>query len=189
MKKIFGLAIIALLSTSVYAQKYVPVIKVGTVINYSANVKSLGQTFPLTLTVTNLSDPLRLKWNVPQLGTGSFEMTAKALESGNKMGIKEPAVDDVTKLKDNETLGVLSKATFTAITTTKTIELNGQTYNVIPDPNTDPYLINDKAADIIYAATANGKNKIWVLNNPDFPLVVRVQSTQMIDFWLDKISE
>jgi hypothetical protein len=189
MKTFFGLAIAALLSTAAMAQKYVPQIKTGTVINYTANVKSLGQNFPLTLTVTNLSDPLRLKWNVPQLGTGSFEMSAKALESGNKMGIKEPHADDVTKLKDNETLGVLSKATFTAITTNKTFELNGQTYTVTADPNTDPYLINDKAADIIYAATTNGKNKIWVLNNPDFPLVVRIQSTQMIDFWLDKIVE
>jgi hypothetical protein len=189
MKRALCVAVMALLSTALYAQKYVPQIKVGTIINYSAEVKSLGQTFPLMLTVTNLNDPLRLKYTVPQLGTGTFEMSAKALESGKKMAIKAPSSDDVTKLKDDETLGIISKTTFKSLTDNKTFELNGQTYLVTADPDTRPYLINSKEADVFYAATANGKNKIWILNNADFPLVVRIQSTMAIDFWLDKVVE
>ena len=189
MKKLACLMIAALLSSALYAQKYVPQIKEGTQINYSATVKALGQTAALTLTIQSLSDPLRMKWVVPQLGTGTFEISAKALESGNKMAIKEPAMSEVTRLKDNETLAVLSKTTFNNLSANKKFELNGQTYVVMDDPNTQPYLINNKEADVIYASTANGKNKIWVLNNPDFPLVVRTQSTLSIDFWLDKISD
>ncbi|RYE36780.1 MAG: hypothetical protein EOP42_02095 [Sphingobacteriaceae bacterium] len=177
-----------LLNGSVFAQKYVPQIKAGTVLNYTAYHRAFGQDVPLTLTVLGIAAPVQLKFFVPQLGSGVFEMSAKAIESGKKMAIKEPAMDGVTKLKDDETLAILSKNTFKNLTANKTFELNGQTFTVSAD--TTPFKINDKEADVFYAATANGKTKLWILNNPDFPLICKLTGgPQGIDLNLLSIKE
>lgn len=188
MKIIYAFALIFCINAATFAQKYVPQIKTGTVFNFSAYSKAFGQDVPLTLTVLSITAPFQLKFNVPQLGIGTFEMSAKAMESGKKMAFKEPEIDGVTKLKDDETLAVLSKNTFTNLTTNKTFELNGQTFNVTAD--TSPYKINDKEADVFYAVTANGKTKLWILNNPDFPLICKLEGgPQGIDLSLNSIQE
>ena len=57
-------------------------------------------------------------------------------------------------------------------------------------PDTLKYKINDKEADVIHAATANGKVHIWILNNPDFPLICRLTGNPGgIDFDLLSIKE
>lgn len=176
------------LNVSAFAQKYVPQIKAGTVLNYTAYHKAFGQDVPLTLTVLSITAPVQLKFFVPQLGSGTFEMSAKAIENGKKMAIKEPAMDEVTKLKDDETLAFLSKSTFKNLATNKTFELNGQTFTVTADAA--PFKINDKEADVFYAATANGKTKLWILNNPDFPLICKLTGgPQGIDLNLQSIKE
>ncbi|RYY26241.1 MAG: hypothetical protein EOP41_04690 [Sphingobacteriaceae bacterium] len=176
------------LNVLAFAQKYVPQIKTGTVLNYSAYHKAFGQDVPLTLTVLSTVAPVQLQFYVPQLGKGVFEMSAKAVESGKKMAIKEPAMDGITKLKDDETLAILSKTTFGNLTANKTFELNGQTFTVTNDAT--PFKINDKEADVFYAVTANGKTKLWILNNPDFPLICKLTGgPQGIDLNLQSIKE
>jgi hypothetical protein len=188
MKIIYATALLFCLTATAFAQKYVPQIKNGTVLNYSAHSRAFGQDIPLTLTLASITAPVQMKYSVPQLGNGVFEMSAKAMESGKKMAIKEPSTNSVTKLKDDETLAVLSKNTFTNLTTNKTFELNGQTFTVTAD--TTVYKINDKEADVFYAVTANGKTKLWILNNPDFPLVCKLQGgPQGIDLSLNSIQE
>lgn len=188
MKIIYAIALILCLNAATFAQKYVPQIKTGTVLNYNAYSRAFGQDVPLTLTIISLTAPVQLQFNVPQLGTGTFEMSAKAMESGKKMAIKEPSADGVTKLKDDETLAVLSKNTFTNLTTNKTFDLNGQTFNVAAD--TSAFKINDKEADVFYAITANGKTKLWILNNPDFPLICKLEGgPQGIDLSLKSLKE
>jgi hypothetical protein len=188
MKTIYAAALLFCLTATAFAQKYVPQIKNGTVINYSAHSRAFGQDIPLTLTLTSISAPVQMKYSIPQLGTGTFEMSEKAMESGKKIALREPQMDGVTKLKDDETLAVLSKNTFNSLTTNKTFELNGQTFKVTED--TSAYKINDKEADVFYAETANGKTKLWILNNPGFPLICKLQGgPQGIDLSLNSIQE
>ena len=188
MKTIYVIALMVCFNTAAFAQKYVPQIKAGSVFNYNAYSRAFGQDVPLTLTIVSITAPVQLKFNVPQLGTGTFEISAKAMESGKKMALKEPETDGVTKLKDDETIAVLSKNTFNSLTTNKTFELNGQTFTVTED--TTPFKINDKEADVFYAVTANGKTKLWILNNPDFPLVCKLEGgPQGIDLTLKSLQE
>lgn len=188
MKMIYALVVGLCLNISVFAQKYVPQIKTGTVLNYTAYHKAFGQDVPLTLTILSIVAPVQLQFYVPQLGKGVFEISAKAVESGKKMAIREPGIDEVTKLKDDETLAFLSRNTFNNLITNKTFELSGQTFTVTTD--TTPFKINDKEADVFYAITANGKTKLWILNNPDFPLICRLTGgPQGIDLNLQSIKE
>ncbi len=188
MKTIYAFALVLCLNVTAFAQKYIPQIKAGTVLNFNAYSRAFGQDVPLQLTIISVTAPVQLKFNVPQLGTGTFEISTKAMESGKKMAFKEPEMDGITKLKDDETLAVLSKNTFTNLTTNKTFELNGQTFKVTDD--TAPYKINDKEADVFYAVTANGKTKLWILNNPDFPLICKLEGgPQGIDLSLKSLQE
>jgi len=190
MKKILILAFIINISLSASAQKYVPVVKDSTVLSYDAFSKGLGQHISLTLTVSNLNgDPIRLKWAVDGYGTGTFEIPAKALANGTKLVIKQPEPDGVTTLGNDETLAVISKATFNSMVTNKTFQLNGQKFTVLA-ADTATYKVNNKVADVFHAATDNGKNEIWVLNVPNFPLVYKAKSvTRGVDITLTGVKE
>jgi hypothetical protein len=188
MKKLIVFAFFASFYSAVFAQKYVPVIKEGTVLNYDGFSKALGQHIPLILTIKSLGDPLKIQWYVDGYGTGSFEIPAMALDSGKKLVIKQPDPDGVTKMKNDETLIVISKATFGSLVKNNAFELNGQKFTVSSDTTT--YKINDKIADVLHAVGENGKSELWVVNNPDFPLVYKAKSvTRGVDFTLTGIKE
>lgn len=186
MKKLLILTVCGLLSLSTWAQKVVPQIKNGTVLNYTANVRVMGQMLPVMMTITEINAPLHIKWVISGLGTGTYEVSAKAIQSGTKMALREPGYEPLTKLKDNETIGFLSKDTFNSLVTSKAFELNGLKFTVTD--GAPAYILDGKEADTFYAVSANGKTKLWVLNNPDFPLICKIEGAQQgIDLTLNSV--
>ncbi|WP_299515006.1 hypothetical protein [Mucilaginibacter sp.] len=170
MKKIMLAPLFILLTTAVFAQKYIPIIKPGTVMSYTAYLRNLGQHVPITLTIKSIGDPTNVQWNVDGLGTGIFSISAKAQDSGTKLAVRTPNADNVTKLKDDETFVTVSKTTYTSMIKNEPFELNGIKFTV--DTNdTTVYKINNKIAPVLHAISANKKSELWVLNNPDFPLL------------------
>jgi hypothetical protein len=188
MKKLFLIILMAVLCHAAIAQKYVPKIGNNTVINYNVEATAVGQKVQLTLTVTSITDPVTMAWSIPGLGTGTYQMSAAGFASGTKMKIKEPA-EGITKLKDDETLLVLSKSEFADLIKTQSFGLNNGKFTVKTDATPAPYMINDKEADVIHVVSANGKVDIWVLNNPDFPLICRLTGFGGFDFDLASIKE
>ncbi|MDT3402994.1 hypothetical protein [Mucilaginibacter terrae] len=187
MKKFFITLSIVITAITANAQKLVPQIKTGTILNYTAHARAMGQTVPAFLTITQFEAPLRMKWAIGPLGSGTFEISAKAIQSGTKMALREPGYEEITKLKDNETIAFISKDTFTSLTTNKAFELNGQKFIVVTDA-APAFTLGDKEVDTFYATTANGKTKIWILNNPDFPLVCKIEGApQGIDLSLNSV--
>ena len=188
MKPIIVLAFFACLYLPAAAQKYVPVIKEGTVLSYDGFSKNLGQHIPLTLTVKSLGDPVSIQWYVDGYGTGTFEIPAMAIDSGTKLVIKQPDPDGITKLKNDETIIAISKATFKGMIKDNAFRLNNQKFTITTDTAT--YKINDKTVDIFHAISENGKSELWILNNPGFPLVFKAKSvTRGVDFTLTGIKE
>lgn len=165
-----------------------PQIKKGTVMNYNVKARATGQPAGIALTIISLTPTVKIKWDIPFVGNGFFEMSAKSMQSATKTLAEEPAPDEVTTMKDNETLLVLSKDTYNSLVTNKTFQLNGYTFNVQPD--TAAFKINNKEADVFYAVSTKGNRRIWVLNDPDFPLICRARKvTNLIDFELAGITE
>jgi len=186
MKTISILFAFVAVSLNALPQKYVPQIKTGTVLNYTAYARAFDKTLPAVLTISEINAPMRIKWLINGLGTGTYEISAKAIQSGTKMALREPGFEEVTKLKDSETLAFLSKDTFTALISNKAFELNGQKFTVTE--GAPSYMIDGKEADTFYAVTANGKTKIWILNNPDFPLICKIEGApQGIDLALNSV--
>ncbi|MBD1392982.1 hypothetical protein [Mucilaginibacter glaciei] len=182
MKKIFLSTTLALLSISAMAQKMVPSIQNGTVLNYSAYIKAFDRNLPVTITATELTAPVHLKWAAGGMGSGIFEVSAKAVDSGTKIGIRQPGYDEITKLKDDETLIFVSKSVFNTMTSTKAFELNKQKFKIADIAV--PFTLNDKEVDTYYAISENGKTKLWILNNPAFPLICKAEGVQGVDLTL-----
>jgi len=189
MKILYTLSLVLLLSSyGALAQKYVPVIKKGSVIGYNVESRNSGATANITLTMLSFDDPVKIKWDIPYVGTGTFEMSAKSMQSAIKTIAEEPTVDEVTKIPDDKTLVVLSKDSFSSLVNNKTFKLNGYTFNVQTD--TAAFIINDKPADVFYAVSTKGDHQVWILNYPGFPLICRAHRvTTAIDFKLVSVTE
>jgi hypothetical protein len=188
MKKFFLLVFTITLSHTALAQKYVPKIGIGSVMNFTIEAVNMGQKVPLTLTTISLNDPMKFKWVVPGLGTGSFLIPIKALESATKMVVKVPESDQATIYKDDETVLFISKNAFSDLVKNQTVTLNKLQFTV--KPSDTPYLINNQEADVIHAATSNGKVEIWIVNNPDFPILCKMKGNPAgIDFELSSFKE
>lgn len=152
------------------AQKALPEIKVGTVLNCNAYVS--GQEFPLVLTVKSIAGPVSMGWSVDGYGDGSFEMTAKALESGTDFFVTTQPALGATKLTDAETFGLISKAAYKTLIDTKTFTYGGKKFKV-KTTDAKPMKWGSKELDATHVASEDGKTEIWILNNPNFPLMVQ----------------
>jgi hypothetical protein len=181
------LGLFLLIAGPAMSQKYLPKIKSGTVLTYGVESSATGQKANATLTIVSLNNSVRIKWDIPFVGTGFFEMTAKSIQSANKTIAEEPDPDVVTRIDDDKTLVLLSKDEFTSLRNNKSFILNKYTFHVQAD--TSNYKINDKLADVYYAVSTHGNRQIWILNNPNFPLICRASKLTPIDFWLTAIVE
>ena len=173
MKKLTFIILGIVLGTTVFAQKIVPKIKGNSVINYIYS--SDGQSLPMVLTFNGIGNPTKMDWSIDGYGSGSYEMSAKALQSGKGMDFKAPDPDVLTKLPDYKTVACISKDAFSNLIKNQAFEYNDIKYSVAPT-DTANIELNNKPLDVIHAVATNGKGEIWVLNNPDFPLICRTKN-------------
>lgn len=188
MKK-FKLLIVAFIITHVAAaQTTVLKIGVGSILNYNVVATSSGQQIPLTLNIISLNDPMKIKWTLTGLGTGSFIIPAKALESGTKMRLQEPMPNVDTQFGDQETIMFISKATFGDMVKNQEFTLNKVKFSVKPSDKS--FQLAGKTIDTFHAATANGKVEMWIINSPDFPVICKFTGNPAgIDFELTNVKE
>ncbi|RZJ74105.1 MAG: hypothetical protein EOO47_21695 [Flavobacterium sp.] len=169
MKKVITLCLLLALGYSAKAQKLAPEIKEGTTLVSSVFVQ--GQELPLVLTVKKVAKPFALSWYVDGYGDGSFEMTENAMAKGNKLAMPTQPALGVTKLDDDETFGVLSKATFKSLVDSKEFIVNGIKFKV--KPTATAFKISGKEVDVLNVINAESKAEIWVLNNANFPMILQ----------------
>jgi hypothetical protein len=188
MKKVVSSLVLFFLAFGAFAQKYLPQIKPGTVLTYTAESRNTGMTATVTLSVISTTDPVKMKWDIPGVGTGFYSMNAKSIQSASKTIAQEPEPDIVTNLDNDKTLILLSKDAYKSMVENKSFVLNGYTFNVQADTST--FTINDKLANVTVATTEKGHREIWILKNPDFPMICKAHKvTPYIDFWLTAIKE
>ncbi|WP_231464009.1 hypothetical protein [Pedobacter sp. Leaf132] len=161
------------------AQKFVPEIKTGTVINATAVVG--GQEFPLALKILSASAPYSIGWGVDGYGEGSFEMSEKAFNSATEfLQVTQPALGS-TKLSDNQTFSVISKDAFKMLMDKKAFTYGDNNFK-IKTPETAAIKVNGRDVDVIHVVNEKGSQELWILNNPAFPLIIQSagQATDII---------
>ncbi len=169
MKKLLLILITTVLGTSLFAQKIVPAITGNSVLNYTTSQN--GQDIPLVLTITNFGDPIKMDWNMDGIGSGSYEMSAKSLQSGKSTPASTPAADELTRLASYQTFACISKDAFNSMIKNNTFEYDDLKFSVKADAA--PFTVDNKQLDVIHAIATNGKGELWILNNAGFPLICK----------------
>jgi hypothetical protein len=185
MKKLTLLIFAFVLGTSAFAQGLVPKIKENAIISYTYTLE--GQDLAMTLTFSSLADPIKIDWSIDGVGSGNYEMSPKALEDGKGMIAKAPEPDQLTKLPSYQTIACISKTAYNDMVKNQSFEYNDLKYSVTKD-NDATVKLDNKALDLYHAVATNGKGEMWILNNPDFPLVCKTKdSAQGADLMLVSI--
>lgn len=158
-----------------YAQQLKPEIKVGTILGATVFVQ--GQEVPVTFTIKRLEAPVTLAWVVDGYGEGAFEMSQKAIENGKEIYTQQPP-QGTTKLSDSETFVLISKAAYKALVTNKSFAYNGLNFKP-KETGLNPMKLGGKEIDATQVVSEDGKVEIWILNNPDFPLILQTAGLGM----------
>ena len=169
MKKIMLTIAALVLAFTTFAQKTLPQIKAGTTFSCSAFVQ--GQEFPLSLSVKSMDGPVAIAWSVDGYGEGTFEMSKKAADSANKMLVVTQPATGVTKLSDNETFGLISKAAYKSLIDNKEFTYSGMKFKT-KTPAT-AFKVGGKEMDVAHVVSENGSLELWILNHPNFPFIVQ----------------
>lgn len=169
---LLGLSLIC--SGALFSQtKFLPAVKSGTKMQYLAQVD--GQDIPLGISIDSTSaEYLKIGWSVEGYGDGSWVMKKKSLENGTSAVGENPQPGVETVLPDDKIMLVISKDQWNALQKDKKMTHNGTTY-LLGEASADNELkIGDKVADVIFAQSENKSSKIWILNNPSLPMMLKV---------------
>lgn len=175
MKRSLGIIGILLVSLCSMAQeKYAPVIKQGTKLNYFALAN--GQSIPFAATFDSVAaDYVRLGWNIEGLGTGTWIMKKASLDGATNghWGQPAPSVEDV--LPDNESVLIFSKAQWQSLQKDQKFDFDSQTFTVKQANASQQLKIKGKLVDAIFLENASATTHMWVLNNSTYPILLKIE--------------
>lgn len=157
-----------LLSSITFAQKFNPEIKDGSTMGAYAIMG--GDEIEVVFTLSKSDNGVGMKWAVLGYGEGVFQMSKAAVENGKSIFAGQPAPGVVT-LGDHETFGLVSKSAFKQLKEQNTFEYNS--FKFFNKVLSETVKLNGKEADVMHVVSENGAMKLWILNNPDFPLIVQ----------------
>lgn len=158
---------------AVQAQKYVPEIREGTVVNSDATT-SAG-TFPVLFTFGKISPGIDLNWSVDGYGDGTFEMSKDAVENGTSFSAGRPQLG--TSKFNDKTVLFISKRAYQDLMSNKMFMYNGSTF-MIDAGEHQKFMLNDKEADVTYVKTEDGKQTMTILNNPLVPITLETHGQE-----------
>jgi|SRR5688572_25261919 len=190
MKRIVAAFAISVIAITLHAQEALnPTIKRGVKIHYTVNTGD-GQEIPLLISVDSVAPKyVKLGWNIEGMGAGGWVMKENSLNNATRGWWGEPVAGSDMDIADEQLVLLLSKAQWNAIMKDKKMEYDQQQYHV-KQPNEQQLLkLNGKSLNVIMVESLNGASRIWVLNNPQFPAVVKIEGNPMgIDLWVTSIN-
>jgi len=179
MKRIFLALTISVFTISIHAQEnYTPDIRQGAKFRYS--VSTGGQEIPLLISVDSVSPGyLKLGWNIEGMGNGGWVMKKNSLDKAVRGWWDEPSAGNDIDIADEQTVLVFSKAQWDAIGKDKKTDYDQQNYSVKTPSDQQKLVLNGKVLNVILLEGQNGSSRIWILNNPQFPAIVKIEGNTM----------
>lgn len=171
MKKLLYISVVLVfLSIIASAQKLLPVIKSGTVINLV--VTDYNKVIPIIVTIKNAGDTLTLAWKVA--GTtlkGAAPDITRYFTQPHKKGV------DLQRLQNDETFISVSRTMYQRFLNShqKTLIYQGITYSNAMN-NTKNFLLNGRYIDATYLESKEKRFQLWMLNYAPFPLILQADN-------------
>ena len=180
MKKFLTIMILAAYCTVLSAQSGIitdPVLFV---------YKLHGQTRKYQYSFKPCSDGMVITWGIERntkWQSGTFTLTGKALENAECMSFLQPVDGEHLTLPDSMTYHViLSKKAFADLKSNGTFTYDGIRYDAEPATETFTYGQGQTCPLIHVHDTAEGAD-MWILDNPDFPLICKMINNPLEINW------
>lgn len=178
MKKLIYLLLFVLTALHAEAQQSLPVIKVGTKIDYRYFLYGQSSTY-INVTVNTLKDSVELGWNIRGYAYGKYLISAAGLEKGTKVNFIQPAHQTTLRLLPDETFAIISKKAFQDLKKNKKFFYNNTTYILVTDAKDDLFKIADQAVDVFHVKGVEEAGDLWILNDPEFPLICQIRNNPL----------
>ncbi|MEN2412245.1 hypothetical protein [Flavobacterium mesophilum] len=170
-----------------FSQNYVPSIKNNTELSYVCKLH--GQTRTLTLLTKMTKDTL--VFGLETKGVKSNIVTnQKALKKGDALSFNQGEYSNVLVLKPNETFFMISQSAYQDLVKNKKFVYNNTTYILDEKPDKNSVVIDGKSIDVFHVIGQVDKTEIWIIKNPDFPLICKMTENPLgINFTLVKVTD
>jgi hypothetical protein len=178
MKKIIYALCLFFSGTSFAQEKFVPDIKKGTSLHYSAFVN--GQNFPCTFSFDSVAaDYVKIGWTVEGFGSGGWIMKKKSLDNGTRGFWSQPNPGMQEELGDDQTVLVFSHAQWDALQKEKKLNFDQQTYTLKTPSEQQQLKIAGKIVDAFLLENASATTRIWMLNNAAYPVMLKIEGNTL----------
>lgn len=173
MKKLLSFALVLVFTHSFAQDKLIPPVKKGTRFTYV--VHSGGQDVNFSAMIDSVAPGyMKLSWDIDGVGSGAWVMKQASLDKATNGYWDEPQPGSEVVLSDNQTILVLSKAQWEALQRDKKLVFDQQNF-VVKSPSEQQLLkLQGKTVDATLLEAANSY-RIWVLNNPAFPFILKIE--------------
>lgn len=158
---------------SAKAQILQPEIKPGTTFFYTFDLH--GQHAAFDVTVKSFTDTLKLNWKIRNLATGNYAVTPAAWQHANQLNFAQPEPFKTVKLNDQQTFMMISKAAYQNLISKKQYTYDHTIYVLKNDLKENPLQLGTQTLDVLHVVAQNETTEIWILNNPDFPIICRIK--------------
>lgn len=172
MNKLF-LTLVLLYSIAGFAQdKITPVIQKGSRLNYTLLTR--GQAIPFTAVIDSMgADYVRIGWSIEGMGSGGWVMKRKSLETARNGYWSQPTAGTDEELGEEAAVLLISKQQWNSLQQDKKFVYNDATFTAKAEQT--GLKIGGKIIDAILVEGPGGNTRLWILNNPTFPALVKVE--------------
>lgn len=169
MRKLYFLLISLFFTLSAYTQKITPVIKPGTVVNIV--VTDNGLVVPVTTTIKDIGDTLKLAWKQTQSTVNTKSAYAERITRYFTQPHQEGVASE--RFQNDETFISVSRIMYKRFLNNnkKSLTYQGVIYLNAMESDSN-FALQGRFVNATYMTTRDKKYKMWVLDNPAFPLIL-----------------
>ena len=169
----FALSFAVFISHAQQAIKIKPELKIGTIIEYEVDAQ--GQTLPLFLKISAIGDDgIVFDYDMLNGMAGKFINSKLNLEKGNSLNWDQPVPGEERKLADNQTIAMVSRTFLKELKQNKKSSYDGVEFILKDIPKGNEIVSAGKELDAVYIESVDGNMRVWVLNNDDFPILLKL---------------
>lgn len=177
MKQLIILSTLILLFFSVSAQHTTnSTIQKGTVLSYIIYPPGLAVNYSFTIDSMSGSY-LSFTWMSESGRVGEFIMNEASVNTATR-GYWSPPQPGAVTMDNDQTVLCFSKALFQQLKENKQVEFDGVSYLLKKITPAEQILLNNKLIDALYLESGQG-SKIWLLNNEQFPAILKIKDNPM----------
>jgi hypothetical protein len=180
MKTIFISVVAAFICTAGAAQENKNVLNKGTVLDYTVIPNGVELSSVLTLEKFSI-DTVTFAWKMPATSrsserSGRRSMLRSSLDA-SRQGYWEPPIDgEDILLAANESMLCLSRTSFAELKKMGKTEFDGQRLNAKAVNNgLVEYELNGRRLNAIRADSDDGNTRLWILDDANFPLILKLE--------------